>query len=309
MKRSNILMAILLLVIIIFPASYVLVSNQFNSEQKDAQLLKRLTFINGSVQRYIKLPEHPQSLAADIDTAFSSAENLYPSLTDASVLSMDYRDLKRCWNSIERQTKLNPNALKELSEICWLKANKTIFDLQFIIDTKRKHLMNTLYFLGVLAAFSLGFLMFQIFRYVRSGLEMHQKVDLESGLYNANAFLEECTREAIASIRARLPLSILLIKLPAGLITNATLKPIQNALTQSCRREEKLFRISDNGFALITFNTRSDNLEPLINRLEKNLKDAMKEKKLVYVTKEFDRDEDAEAFGASCLLTLDRLKA
>lgn len=296
-----------LIILFLLPSSYLVVSWRLDTQNADDALLKRLSFIAGSIPRVLKMPEQSENITQDVDAAFSSSELIYPSLLGDSVLAHDYNDLKECWNTIKEQQYNTEQSLERQAEVCWLKANKTIFSLYYRIEDARKKMMNTLFFLGIVGALLVTFLLFQIYRYVRIDLETNLMIDLQSGLYNSDAFLEECVRNCIAANRSQLPFSVVLLKFPDTKRNTKEVKNIVLLLRKSCRREEKLYKIGPSSYALLTFNTRAYDLDPLYDRLQNNF--AEHKERFLHIVMEYELSTDVEAFGPKCLEALGKIDA
>jgi len=309
-NRSNLLAVFTVVILILLPISYFIVSYQLESRNDEEALLKRLTFIGGSIQRFIKLPDHPAGLIAEIDEAFSSAEEVYPDLLKPSeeeaALSRDYFAFKACWERVQQAAARAPETLKKEGELCWLQGNKAIFDLHYVMEQRSKSMLDSLFMLGLFGTLLILYLLYQIYRYVHVDLENHQMIDLPTGLYNTNAFLQECAVGALSSNRNRSPFSAVLMKFDKKNNTQKQIDDITRQLKRICRREEKLFHLSDASFALLTADAKSSELGPLIDRLQKNLSECRYG--FAVATVEFSPGADAEAFGAACLSRLDAMK-
>jgi GGDEF domain-containing protein len=249
-------------------------------------------------------------MIAEIDGAFSSAETVYPGLLDPSgdetALARDYFAFKACWERVQQTTFTDDETLKKEGELCWLRGNKVIFDLHYVMEQRSKSMLNNLFILGLFGSLLILYLLYQIYRYVHDDLETHQMIDLQTGLYNANAFLEECAIDAVSSQRNRAPLSVVLMKFSRNNKTQKQIGAIAGQLKQSCRREEKLFHLSNASFALLTPNTKSSELGPLIERIHKNLSQAQGH--FTIETFELSPETDAEAFGPAALSRLEAMK-
>jgi GGDEF domain-containing protein len=308
-NRSDILAASTIVILLMLPLTYFTVSLQLEKQNNDDAFLKRLTFIGGSIQRLIKLPEHPAGLAADIDEAFRSSEEIYPALLhpndDEAALATDYFKLKACWDTVKKMMRSASPGLQKQGEICWLQTNKTIFDLHYVIDNKRKAMLNDIFMLAFFGALLLLFLLYQIFKYVRTDLEQNQLVDLKTGLFNTRAFLEESVRSCILASRTATPYSIILIKFHDKKKSARSVKLIVENLKKSSRREEKLFKLSPVSYAIITVNTPKKELSPLIDRLTANL--TALQNRFVYDILEYLPGSDTEKFGPFCLERLSQM--
>ena len=307
--ESNVLAAFTIAILLMLPIIYFTVSLQLESQSDDDALLKRLHFIGGSVQRLIKLPEHPSGLADSIDDAFESAEAVYPALlhpdSGQASLSHDYFELKACWHAVKNAAQEASADLQKQGEICWLSANKAIFDLHNVIDDRRRSMLDNLFMIAVFGALLVVFLLYEIYRYVHTGLEKNQFVDLETGLFNVHAFLGECARNCSAASRSGHPYSVVLIKFHDEKPRKGSLEQIVGRLKRKSRREEKLFKLSSLSFALITVNTPKRELGPLLDRINANL--SMFQNGLECAVLEYTPYDDADAFGPFCLKHLDKM--
>lgn len=308
-NESNLLAAFTIAILLMLPIIYFTVSLQLESQSDDDALLKRLTFVGGSVQRLIKLPDHPADLAESIDDAFSSAEAIYPALGhpdgDEAALAKDYFELKACWHTVKKAAEESASDLQKQGEICWLSANKTIFDLHNVIDARRRGMLDNIFMIAIFGALLVVFLLYEIYRYVHTGLEKNQFVDLETGLFNTHAFLEECARYCSAASRSGRPFSVVLIKFHDAKARRGSLGKIVDRLKRKSRREEKLFRLSTFAFALMTVDTPKSGLAPLVDRLKANL--SMFQNGFSCSVLEYTPQHNADAFGPFCLKHLEQM--
>ncbi|WP_345989499.1 hypothetical protein WCX18_03155 [Sulfurimonas sp. HSL1-2] len=308
-KRSNFLAVFTIMLLLLLPMAYFTVSYQVDSRNDDDALLKRLTYIGGSMQRFIKEPASSEGIALEIDEAFQSSEHVYPVLLnpgrEEQALADSYQVLKRCWERIKTVTAWSETSLKKQSELCWLHGNHALFDLHNVIKAKSDRLLNTLFMLGLFGTLLILYLFYLIYRYVRVDLEGHQSVDLQTGLYNAQAFIEECTVHALGAQRGHAPLSVVLMIFARDAVRGRSLKRLVTDMQNGCRREEKLFRLSPVSFALLTPHSHVADLAPLTERLQHILEsDHLRN----IQTLEYDPATDAEAFGLACLAEAEALQ-
>lgn len=309
-NRSNLLAVFTILMLLLLPISYYIVSFQIERQNDDEALLKRLMFAGGAIQRVLKQPDDAESQIADIEDAFASAETRYPSLSHPApfehTLAADYVDFKSCWQSAKEQLPSGPDALSQQAELCWLKGNKTVFDLYNVMQHKRKKMLNDLYMLGAFGTLLLLFLLYQIYRYVHGDLEKNRMIDARTGFYNASAFLSEATASAVLAKRLRNAFATVLIKFSEECTDTKSVKSIAEQLQKSCRQEEKLFLLGTGSFALMTAHTEAFNPEPLRSRLQADLS-GFPCRFVIEVLSFSPADDEADAFGPACLQRLERL--
>ncbi|MHC3993840.1 nucleotidyl cyclase domain-containing protein [Thiomicrolovo sp. ZZH C-3] len=308
--RSSFLAAFTVIILLLLPLAYFTVSYQLDNRNDDEALLKRITFIGGSIQRYIKNPEEHKGIETEIDEAFRSSELVYPALLQPGeaemMLARSYLAVKSCWETIKTTSATTDGTFTKEGELCWLQGNHALFDLHNVMKAKSKRLLNTLFMLGLFGSLLILYLLYLIYRYVRVDLETNQRIDLQTGLYNTQAFLEECTVHALTARREHASFSVVLMVFDKQATRKRPLRQLLKDLHDSCRREEKLFRLSPVAFALLTSHAHAADLVPLTERLQRMLKN---DHLLALQTEEYSPDTDAEAFGLACLAEAEALQA
>ncbi|UFS63152.1 hypothetical protein LOH54_03265 [Sulfurimonas sp. HSL-3221] len=309
-NRSSFLAAFTVILLLLLPLAYFTVSYQLDNRNDDEALLKRLTFIGGSIQRYITNPAENGGIETEIDEAFRSSELVYPALLHPGeaerTLAGSYGTMKACWEMIKTASGTADETLNKEGELCWLHGNHTLFDLHNVMKEKSKRLLNTLFMLGLFGSLLIFYLLYLIYRYVRIDLETNQRIDFQTGLFNAQAFLDECTGHALAAQREHASFSVILMVFDKEAIHRRNLKQLVKDLHDSCRREEKLFRLSPAAFALLTSHAHAADLVPLSERLQRMLKN---DHLLAIQTEEYSPETDAEAFGLACLAEAEALQS
>ncbi|WP_345986147.1 hypothetical protein WCX49_03250 [Sulfurimonas sp. HSL-1656] len=306
---SSFLAVFTVMLVLLLPLAYFTVSYQLDKRENDEVLLKRLILIDGSMQLYLNNGVENGREASEIDEAFLSTEALYPALLNPDktevTLARSYGAMRACWDTIKMTSGTTDETLKEGGELCLLHSNHALFDLNNVMKVKSERLLNTLFMLGLFGTLLILYLFYLIYRYVRVDLEGHQSVDLQTGLYNAKAFIEECTVHALDTQRGHAPLSVVVMVFAKDAVRGRSLKRLVTDMQNSCRREEKLFRLSAVSFALLTPHTRIADLTPLTERLQHILEsDHLRS----IQTLEYDPTTDAEAFGLACLAEAEALQ-
>ncbi len=274
-------------IVVLLPLNYYFANRSFESMQGDGVTMKRLVYINGTIQRAIGLENvvQRQALIDEVERSFKAIDHDFlQAASNAHYVALfraneQYNTVIEAWISLKMAFE-EKDLAKPLGDKCWREVNSFSNTVEEMLAYKSENMLDKLYLSLIFTMLAVIALVIFIRLYIRIQIKKHAIHDHLTGLYNKKYYNEALQKAKLLATRQGSPLSLLVVsfdmydeisKSVDKKQFEAFLIEFSNQFREFFRQSDTICRIEDNCFVAITPDANMENEEKLALRLEKQL--------------------------------------
>ena len=274
-------------IVLLLPLSYYFAKQSFDNMQGDSITMNRLVFINGTIQRVIRMEDTKDrnDLVNEVEVSFNIINHEFLQATDNSTYvklfraDESYKAMIESWIALKEVLK-QPDLKIIIGDVCWREVNSFSKMTEGMLIYKSETMLDKLYLSLLFTIFSVIVLVSFIRLYVRVQIQKHAVHDHVTGLYNKKYYNEALQKAKLLATRQKRPLSLLVLSFDkyVELSNSMDKKQFESFLQDFSKKFREFFRQSDticriegNSFIAISPDANIENMQELALRLEQHL--------------------------------------
>ncbi|NOR58682.1 MAG: diguanylate cyclase [Sulfurimonas sp.] len=262
--------------VLLLPISFYFAYSSFGETRSDTKVLSDLTLNGGSILAIGNTMEHSEKQKM-IDNADKIFKQLRPWMVEndsnkfyvgLDPLLQKYDALISCWQNSKTYN-------KKTSLQCWKQIKSLVFSINNMIKLKQERIYN-IFYISLFMAMALLLILVSLTRaYVYKQIRMKSIYDFKTRLYSKD-YLLVIIKEIIAlNTRNQESFTVLFIDIKDLQSSNKKedeiLKHLGISLLESIRESDIACRYSESEFIVLLQNTKSQNIDQVISRIDKHL--------------------------------------
>lgn len=274
-------------IVVLLPLNYYFANHSFESMRSDGVTMKRLVYINGTIQRVIGMEDvsQRQELIDEVERALKAIDrDFLQAASNAEYVTLfraneQYNTMIEAWISLKMVFE-EQDLAKPLGDECWREVNSFSNTAEEMLAYKSETMLDRLYLSLIFTMLTVIALVFFIRLYIRIQIKKHSIHDHLTGLYNKKYYNEALQKAKLLATRQGSPLSLLVLSFDKydeisksidKKQFEAFLVEFSNQFREFFRQSDTICRIEANCFVAITPDANIENEQKLALRLEKQL--------------------------------------
>ncbi|MBP7653851.1 GGDEF domain-containing protein [Candidatus Dependentiae bacterium] len=292
-KKSNFLLLILCVLLIISVSNAIYVYLEFTEFKNEAHIVNSAGIIRGNIQRAVKLELQNISENDSIDLVNQFFENFTKKKDNFKVIDKNnifYQQLRLFnmqWDKLKKniqkyrddKTENSKNELIKQSEICWKLSNDLVLTTQLSYEAKLIFFKN-LIIIALLVFLSISVVIYVVRNYVQIKLEYMANYDGLTNALNRHAYNIIIENELKKAARNKDKISLIVFDIDHFKKINDTfghkigdyiLKELVKIVSLSIRKSDYIFRIGGEEFCILASNISFENAIELAEKIRKKI--------------------------------------